>query len=78
MWASPSKIPTSISLTLSGNFIKALSEEDKRTTPLVVRAANKTQLMLKNKKVLRSLYIFFYVIIHIISNMFGLYLQSSF
>jgi len=54
MWASPSKIPTSISLTLSGNFIKALSEEDKRTTPLVVRAANKTQLMLKNKKVLRS------------------------
>ena len=59
MWASPSKIPISISLTLSGNFIEALSERDKRPTPLVVRAANKTKPKLNNKTGFRSIYIYF-------------------
>lgn len=39
---SPSKIPINISLTSSGNVIKALSDEDKRVTPLVERAENNT------------------------------------
>ena len=54
MWASPSKIPISISLTLSGKFINALSEEDKRPTPLVVRAANRTMPVLNNKIGIKS------------------------
>lgn len=42
MWASPSKIPTNISLTSSGIFINLLSEEDNLLTPLV--EANNTKL----------------------------------
>lgn len=45
---SPSKIPINISLTSSGNVIKALSDEDKRVTPLVERAENNTWLEIKN------------------------------
>ena len=50
MWASPSKIPTSISLISSGNWIKALSEEDKRLIPSVERIACTTELDTKNNK----------------------------
>jgi hypothetical protein len=38
MWASPNNIPTNISLTSSGNVIKALSTDDKRFMPFVERA----------------------------------------
>jgi hypothetical protein len=50
MWLSPSNIPTSISFTLSGIVIKALSTEDKRLIPFVERAANKTKLT--NKRIM--------------------------
>ena len=42
--ASPSKITTNISLTSSGNTIRALSEEDKRSIPFVEREACNTRL----------------------------------
>lgn len=44
MWASPNNIPTSISFISSGIVIKVLSAEDKRTIPLVERAAYKLGL----------------------------------
>ena len=49
MWPSPSKIPTNISFISSGIFIKALSAEDKRTIPLVERAALLTVIIDKDK-----------------------------
>ena len=48
MWASPSKIPINISFTSSGNFFEALSAGDKRVIPFVERAANNTELYIKN------------------------------
>ena len=50
MWASPSKIPTRISLISSGNLIKALSEEDKCLIPSVERIACAAELDTKNNK----------------------------
>lgn len=44
MWPSPSKIPTNISFTSSGNVIFALSEEDKRSIPFVERESCNTRL----------------------------------
>ena len=65
MWASPSKIPISISFTSSGNFIEALSASDKRVIPFVELATNNTGLPVKNKEdkpiegMLKSKYFYF-------------------
>jgi hypothetical protein len=40
MCASPSKIPTNTSFISLGSVIEALSNDDKRVTPFVERAAN--------------------------------------
>ena len=48
MWASPSKIPINTYFTSSGNIIEALSVGDKRVIPFVERAANNTELYIKN------------------------------
>ena len=48
--ASPSKIPTNIYLTSSGNSNRALSEEDKRPIPFVEREACNTRLGTMNIK----------------------------
>jgi len=53
MWPSPSNIPVNISSTSVGNLTNALSLGDKRTIPLVERAANNIGLGTKNKE-LRS------------------------
>lgn len=42
MWASPSKVPTNISLISSGIVISALWADDKRTIPFVELAALRT------------------------------------
>jgi len=44
MWASPSKIPTKISLISLGIVITAVSADDKRPIPFVERAALRTVL----------------------------------
>jgi len=48
MWPSPSNIPTNISYISFGNFIKALSNEDKHPIPFVERTAYVTKLNTKN------------------------------
>ena len=53
MWASPSKIPTNISFTISGNMIKDLSDADRRLIPFVERTGI-TILEAKNNSGLRS------------------------
>jgi hypothetical protein len=50
MWLSPSNIPINISLTSIGDIINARSLGDKRTIPLVERAADNIGLGLKNNK----------------------------
>lgn len=77
MWASPSKIPTKISLNSLGIVIRALSADDKRSIPFVERAAQRTVLINKNKVVseLCWLYKYLNIYIHNITTMIGLYLH---
>ena len=50
MWASPSNIPINVSFISVGNLINARSLGDKRTIPLIERAANNIGLGLKNNE----------------------------